>query len=88
MLEKNKNLWVTFCLIGPDIDIEKEAAIIRKADENLETQNLIKTIEFVYDGLCNQKVISIHLVNRMHEILLNSVRGAEKTPGRVRTTQN
>jgi len=28
------------------------------------------------------------MVNKMHEILLESVRGAEKTPGNVRTTQN
>ena len=61
---------------------------LKKTDENLEIQNLKKTIEFAYDELCNQKIINIHLVNRMHEILLNSVRGAEKTPGRVRTTQN
>lgn len=61
---------------------------LEKTDENLEIQNLKKTIEFAYDELLNKKVISIYLVNRMHEILLNSVRGAEKTPGRVRTTQN
>lgn len=61
---------------------------LEKTDENLEIQNLKKTIEFAYDELLKQKAISIYLVNRMHEILLNSVRGAEKIPGRVRTTQN
>ncbi|MDD3413324.1 MAG: Fic family protein [Lachnospiraceae bacterium] len=61
---------------------------LEKTDDNLEIQNLKQTIEFTYDELCNQKSINIHLVNRMHEILLNSVRGAEKDPGRVRTSQN
>ncbi|MGB4587946.1 MAG: Fic family protein [Clostridiaceae bacterium] len=61
---------------------------LEKTDENLEIQNLKKAIEFAYSELSNQKVISIYLVNRMHEILLSSVRGAEKTPGQVRTTQN
>ncbi len=61
---------------------------LEKTDDNLEIQNLKKTIEFAYDELSKQKVISIHLVNGMHEVLLKSVRGAEKTPGQVRTTQN
>lgn len=59
-----------------------------KTDENLEIQNLKRAIEFAYHELINQKVISIYLVNRMHEILLDSVRGTEKAPGQVRTTQN
>jgi len=61
---------------------------LEKTDDNLEIQNLKKTIEFAYDELCNQKVINIHLVNKMHQILLDSVRGAEKAPGQIRTTQN
>jgi len=61
---------------------------LEKTDDNLEIQNLKKAIEFAYQELSNQKVISIYLVNRMHEILLSSVRGAEKAPGQVRTTQN
>lgn len=61
---------------------------LEKTDDNLEIQNLKQTIEFAYDELCKQKVISIHFVNKMHQILLNSVRGAEKTPGQIRTIQN
>lgn len=56
---------------------------LEKTDENLEIQNLKQTIEFAYDELCNKKVISIHLANRMHEILLNSVRGAKKAQENV-----
>lgn len=61
---------------------------LEKTDDNLEIQNLKKTIEFAYDELCNQKTIGTYMVNRMHEILLDSVRGAEKMPGQVRKTQN
>lgn len=61
---------------------------LEKTDDNLEIQNLKKTIEFAYDELCKQKVINMYLVNNMHQILLNSVRGFEKTPGEIRKTQN
>ncbi|SEW10147.1 Fic family protein [[Clostridium] fimetarium] len=61
---------------------------LEKTDDNLEIQNLKKTIEFAYDELGKQKVINMYLVNNMHKILLNSVRGSEKTPGEIRKTQN
>jgi Fic family protein len=61
---------------------------LEKTDDNLEIQNLKKTIEFAYEELKKDKSISFNMVNKMHEILLESVRGAEKTPGNVRTTQN
>lgn len=61
---------------------------LTKNDENLEIQNLKSTIEYGYEEIHKQEGISINLVNQMHKILLNSVRGAEKTPGQIRTTQN
>ncbi len=61
---------------------------LEKTDDNLEIQNLKKTIEFAYDELGKKKEINMHLVNNMHQILLSSVRGAEKTPGEIRKTQN
>lgn len=61
---------------------------LEKTDDNIEIQNLKKTIEFAYDELGKKKEINMHLVNNMHQILLNSVRGAEKTPGEIRKTQN
>ena len=60
----------------------------KKNDENLEIQNLKRTIEYGYEEIYKQDGVSINLVNQMHKILLNSVRGAEKTPGQIRTTQN
>lgn len=61
---------------------------LTKNDENLEIQNLKSTIEYGYEEIHKQEGISINLVNQMHKILLNSIRGAEKTPGQIRTTQN
>lgn len=61
---------------------------LEKNDESLEIQNLKRTIEYGYRYIFEQDGASINLVNQMHKILLNSVRGAEKKPGQIRTTQN
>ena len=61
---------------------------LEKTDDNREIQNLKRTIEYADECLrCGQK-IDYELVNEMHRITLDSVRGSEKTPGRIRTTQN
>lgn len=57
-------------------------------DDRLEIQNLKLVIEFANQYIENNKQIDIKLVNEMHKILLNSVRGSEKDPGKIRTTQN
>ena len=57
-------------------------------DERIEIQNLKKSIEYAYEEINMQKGINIKLVNNMHEILLNSVRGYEKNPGQIRINQN
>ncbi|SCP96904.1 Fic family protein [Anaerobium acetethylicum] len=61
---------------------------LEQTDDNLEIQNLKKAVEFAYEELQEQKKINLYFVNQMHRILLNSVRGSEKTPGQIRTTQN
>ncbi|MBO5209617.1 MAG: Fic family protein [Lachnospiraceae bacterium] len=61
---------------------------MEKTDDNQEIQNLKKTIEYAYQKIKNGAQISLGLVNEMHRIILDSVRGAEKTPGQIRTTQN
>ncbi|MGL4374526.1 MAG: Fic family protein, partial [Turicibacter sp.] len=53
-----------------------------------EIQNLKRTIEFAYESLANQQQLSLHFVNNMHKIILDSVRGNEKQKGMIRTTQN
>jgi len=59
-----------------------------KTDDNLEIQNLKKVIEYSNNYLKENNEIDIKFVNKLHEILLDSVRGNEKEPGRIRNIQN
>lgn len=57
-----------------------------ETDDKREIENLKKAIDYAYDNISSG--ISYEMVNDMHRILLDSVRGSEKTPGKIRTTQN
>ncbi|WP_022766625.1 Fic family protein [Butyrivibrio sp. XPD2006] len=57
-----------------------------KTDDSREIQNLKSAITYAEKNI--KDGISYELVNEMHRILLDSVRGSEKTPGKIRTTQN
>ena len=59
-----------------------------KTDDNLEIQNLKEVIDFAKRYLKNNNNINLKFINDIHKILLNSVRGNEKNPGHIRTTQN
>lgn len=59
-----------------------------KTDDRLEIENLKKVIEYAEEYLNTDKRINIKFVNELHKILLDSVRGNEKEPGKVRTVQN
>lgn len=61
---------------------------LEKSDDNLEITNLKNAVEFAKQELNNQKKVDLLLVSKMHEILLNSVRGSNKSPGKIRTNQN
>ena len=61
---------------------------MEKTDDNQEIQNLKKTIEYAGAYLKSGKQICYELVNEMHKIILDSVRGSQKTPEKIRTTQN
>lgn len=61
---------------------------MEKTDDNQEIQNLKRTIEYAAAHLQEGNQISYELVNQMHKIILDSVRGAQKTPGQIRNTQN
>lgn len=61
---------------------------MEKSDDNQEIQNLKKSIEYATEYLQSGNSIGYDFVNKMHEIILDSVRGANKTPGQIRTTQN
>lgn len=57
-----------------------------KNDDSKEIQNLKNAIEYAKDRL--KEGISYELVNEMHRLLLDSVRGMTKNPGVIRDTQN
>lgn len=59
-----------------------------QTDDNKEIQNLKDSIEYATKYLNDNHKIDLKLINNMHKILLNSVRGSEKEPGKIRTTQN
>ncbi|MDD5979768.1 MAG: Fic family protein [bacterium] len=59
-----------------------------KTDDNLEIQNLKEVIEYSKKYLKENNKINITFVNNIHKILLDSVRGNEKEPGKIRDIQN
>ena len=61
---------------------------MKKTDDNQEIQNLKRTIEYAGAYLKSGKQICYELVNEMHKIILDSVRRSQKTPEKIRTTQN
>ena len=61
---------------------------IEKSDDSKEIENLKNAIEYAKKELKNGKKIDYQLVNEMHKLILDSVRGSHKSPGQIRTTQN
>ena len=59
-----------------------------ETDDNKEIQNLKKSVEYAYKKINAGKNVDFELVNTMHRLLLDSVRGSKKKPGHIRTTQN
>ena len=59
---------------------------MRMSDDSREIQNLKDAIKYAEEH--NIDGLTYDLVNEMHRILLDSVRGAEKMPGEIRKTQN
>lgn len=61
---------------------------MEKSDDSKEIENLKNAIEYAKEELKNGKKIDYQLVNEMHKLILDSVRGSHKSPGQIRTTQN
>lgn len=59
-----------------------------KTDETSEIQNLKKVIEYSKKFLSDNSKLDIKKLNAMHKILLDSVRGNNKEPGKIRNIQN
>lgn len=61
---------------------------MKDTDDKREIINLKNTIEYAYNQIKNGSEINYQLVNQMHSMILDSVRGEEKEPGKIRTIQN
>ena len=61
---------------------------MEKSDDSKKIENLKNAIEYAKKELNNGKRIDYQLVNEMHKLILDSVRGSHKSPGQIRTTQN
>lgn len=61
---------------------------LKHNDDGKEIENLKSAIEFGYQTVLKNQWITQAMVNEMHGILMDSVRGSHKQPGKVRTTQN
>ena len=61
---------------------------MEKSDDSKKIENLKNAIEYAKKELKNGKKIDYQLVNEMHKLILDSVRGSHKSPGQIRTTQN
>ena len=59
-----------------------------KTDETSEIQNLKKVIDYSKEFIKNNDKLDIKKLNEMHKILLDSVRGNNKEPGKIRNVQN
>ena len=60
---------------------------MKNNDDKSEIENLKKVISYSKEYIKNND-INLLFVNDIHKILLNSVRGNEKEPGKIRTIQN
>ena len=70
-----------------EVILPEEEIMPEKRDDWSEVQNYIKAINYSIAQL-NEIPLSMRLLEKSHEILLSMVRGKERQPGQVRTTQN
>lgn len=54
-----------------------------KCDDSKEIQNLKKTIEYAENELKKRENIQYEIVNEMHRMILDGVRGSHKSPGQI-----
>jgi len=70
-----------------EVILPEEEIMPEKRDDWSEVQNYIKAINYSIAQL-NEIPLSMRLLEKSHEILLSGIRGKERQPGQVRTTQN
>ena len=70
-----------------EVILPEEEIMPEKRDDWSEVQNYIKAINYSIAQL-DEIPLSMRLLEKSHEILLSGIRGKERQPGQVRTTQN
>ena len=70
--------------------LEQEAGILKEGEKAKDIQEIINYREALRSahGYLNEMPITLTIVRELHKILLNSVRGQDKTPGEFRKDQN
>ena len=70
-----------------EVILPEEEIMPEKRDDWSEVQNYIKAINYSIAQL-DEIPLSMRLLEKSYEILLSGIRGKERQPGQVRTTQN
>ncbi len=70
--------------------LEQEAGLIKEGEKGKDIQEIINYREAMLSaqGYLVDRPITLSFVRELHKVLLNSVRGQDKTPGAFRTDQN
>ena len=69
------------------LQFESERARVQIPEDSAEVANYVRAMNFGLQRL-EQLPISLRLIREIHGLLLEDVRGAERTPGEFRTSQN
>lgn len=70
--------------------LEQEAGLVKEGEKSKDIQEIINYRDALRSAhqYLDERSITLPFVRELHKILLNSVRGQDKTPGEFRTDQN
>ena len=70
--------------------LEHEAGILKEGEKSKDIQEIVnyRTALFSAHEYLEERPITLGFIRELHEVLLNSVRGQDKTPGEFRLDQN